>query len=85
MGNPGQGSDAAMRERTPVAGETEAAIGKASLGMVPITCVVVLVGREGLGRGREAEAWKNLVSTRSNLGVWEATRSLESWKVSGLQ
>lgn len=86
MGNSGQGSDAAVWERTPLAGETEAAVNKASLGMVPITCVVVLVEREGLGRRREAEAWKNLVSTRSKLGVWEATRrSLESWKVSGLQ
>lgn len=69
-----------------MAGETEAAINKASLGMVPITCVEVLVEWEGLGRGREAKAWKNLVSTRSKLGVWEATRrSLESWEVFRLE
>lgn len=42
-----------MWERTSVAGETEAAINKASLGMVPVTCVVVLAGGKGrLGEGK---------------------------------
>lgn len=46
MGDSGQGSDAGVRERTPLAGETEAAINNASLGMVPITCC----GAGGMGR-----------------------------------
>lgn len=85
MGNSGQGSDAAVWERTPLAGETEAAVNKASLGMVPITCVVVLVEREGLGRGRKlrpGRTWSppgaNWESGKQQEGVWSPGKCLDS-------
>lgn len=49
-GNSGQGFDGEVWKRTPLAGETEASINKA-LGMVPVTCVAVVLGEwKGLGR-----------------------------------
>lgn len=62
------------RKKTPLAGETEAAINKTSLEMIPITCIVIVLG-----------GWKDL----GRRGYWGEPELMElrkealDWGVSG--